>query len=225
MTTHEIRGLALVGLLALAPFLTGCEGQNAKKLDGDPPPPKVRTQPSQTAPADPQDAPAQPTGGTLQLAGVSFTPDPAWRDLGPAPMLKAKYQLPPVEGDEVVAELNVAYYGQQMGGDVEANLARWIGQMNTPDGGEASSIAVRSKLTTSNGLDIHFVEIDGTYLKSMGGGPMTGGRKKPMPDHRLVGAIVEAPEGNVFIKMVGPEKTAAVMEEQLRKMLGAATKI
>lgn len=220
MNSKGIRSLALVALIALA----GCEGQNAKRIEGELPPPSTRPAPT-PAPQDPADAPAQPGGASLQLGGVNFVPSPAWRDLGPAPMLRAKYQLSPVEGDDVVAELNVAYYGDEMGGDIEANIGRWVGQMKTPEGEDAASIARLSKLTTGNGIDIHFVEVDGTYMKSMGGGPMTGGRTQAQPDHRLVGAIVVGPQGNVFIKLVGPEKTARVMEEQLRAMLSAATRI
>lgn len=220
MYTKNSRWLVLAALIAL----TGCEGQNAKRIEGELPPPASRPAPT-VAPQDHADAPAQPGSSSLQLGGVNFTPPAEWHDLGPAPMLRAKYQLAPVEGDEVVAEVNVAFYGQEMGGDIEANIGRWVGQMKTPNGEDAASIARRSKLTTANGLDIHFVEIDGTYMKSMGGGPMTGGRTQAQPNHRLVGAIVVGPEGNTFIKLVGPEKTARVMEEQLRAMLAAATKI
>ena len=212
--------LLLGALVALA----GCEGQNAKPIEGELSRPATRPSPT-VAPQDPVDAPAQPAGGTLQLGGVNLVPDAAWRDLGPAPMLRAKYQLSPVEGEDVVAEINVAYYGEEMGGDIEANIGRWVGQMKTPAGEDAASIARRSKLTTGNGIEVHFVEVDGIYMKSMGGGPMTGGRMQAQPDHRLVGAIVVGTEGNVFIKLVGPQKTARVMEEQLRAMLASATKI
>jgi hypothetical protein len=59
----------------------------------------------------------------------------------------------------------------------------------------------------------------------MGGGPMTGGRTKAHPGWRMVAAIVEAPEGNVFFKLVGPEATAREMEESFRDMLTTAVKI
>lgn len=223
MKRNHVRLSAFVAAFTLV-ALSGCNDQNAKPLDGNLPPPSATPAPT-VAPQDHADAPAQPSGGALQLAGVNFTPPAQWRDLGPAPMLKAKYLLAPVEGEEISAEVNVAYYGQEMGGDVEANIGRWVGQMRTPDGEDASASAIRSKLTTSNGLEIHFVEVDGIYMKSMGGGPMTGGRMQAQPDHRLVGAIVVGPEGNVFIKLVGPRKTARAMEAQLREMLAAATKV
>ncbi len=180
------------------------------------------------AASTPAVAPAQPgtatpqTAGSLVVAGVRFTPDPAWTDLGASNMRAAHFEMAPVEGDPAPAEIKVF---ANIGGGVEGNIQRWIGQMQAPDGGDASSVAIRSKLTTAAGLDIHFVEIDGTFKESMGGGPMTGGRTVPRPDYRLVGAIVEGPSGEVFFKLTGPRKTARAMEEGMRQMLAAATEV
>jgi hypothetical protein len=96
--------------------------------------------------------------------------------------------------------------------------------MKTPDGGDAAGTAIRSKLTT-NGFEVHFVEVDGTYMQSMGGGPMTGGRTEAKEGYRMVAAIVEAPGGNVFIKLTGPDTTARKMEEDLREMIGSVRKV
>ena len=80
-------------------------------------------------------------------------------------------------------------------------------------------------MVTPTGLVQHVVEVDGIYQRSMGGGPITGGRTKAYPGWRMVGAIIEAPEGNVFFKLVGPAATARTMEASYRAMLAAATKI
>ena len=217
-------------LLAIACAMTvaGCGVQNGEDASSSSSASTSRTgssAPSRTAPADPYATPQQPSGGMVQLAGINFQPAEGWTDLGPSAMRKAQYQLSPVEGDAEPAEVNVFYFGAGQGGDIESNIKRWIGQMQTPDGGDATSLAVRSKLTTSHGLDVHFVEVDGTYMKSMGGGPMTGGRKKALEDYRMVGAIVVAPEGNVFFKLTGPVATAIAMEEGMRAMLANTTRI
>ena len=54
---------------------------------------------------------------------------------------------------------------------------------------------------------------------------MTGGRTKAFPGWRMVGAIIEAPEGNVFFKLVGPDATAREMEESFRGMVSTAVRI
>ena len=209
-------------VLAAALTFLGCgggDGDSAQNAETSPPPaPRV-------APADQGSETVQPTGGAVTLAGIRFAPPEDWRDLGPNAMRKAQYTLAPVEGDTDPAEVNVFYFGSTQGGDIESNIVRWIGQMSAPDGGDASKLAVRSKLTTGNGLDVHFVEVDGTYNMSMGGGPMTGGRTKAMEGYRMVGAIVEAPEGNVFFKLTGPQATARVMEADLREMIGDITRV
>ncbi len=55
-----------------------------------------------------------------------------------------------------------------------------------------------------NGLHVTLVQIGGTYLAP--GGPMMESQGKK-PNFRLLGAIVEAPEGSVFFKLTGPRKT------------------
>ena len=41
----------------------------------------------------------------------------------------------------------------------------------------------------------------------------------PKPGYRLLGAIVEGPEGAVFFKLTGPEKSVTAAEKTFRKML------
>lgn len=214
------RPLAILFALTL---LAACGTQNGEESSSDSN--AAESAPARTAPADPYGTPQTPSGGAMQIAGISFSPADAWNDLGPSAMRKAQYQHPPVEGDAEAAELTVFYFGPNQGGTIEQNIQRWIGQMQTADGGDATSSAMRSKLENGQGLTVHFVEVDGTYMKSMGGGPMTGGRTKAMPDFRMVGAIVEAPQGNVFFKLTGPQATAEAMEEGMRAMLNEAKPI
>ena len=49
-------------------------------------------------------------------------------------------------------------------------------------------------------------------------------RKTPKPGFKLLGAIVEAPGGNVFFKLTGPAKTVEAARADLMKMLKALTK-
>jgi hypothetical protein len=56
---------------------------------------------------------------------------------------------------------------------------------------------------TVGGLNITTIDLAGDYLVSGAMMQVTG--KKP--GYRLLGAIVEGPEGSVFIKLTGPEET------------------
>ncbi len=161
-----------------------------------------------------------PTGSTT-LAGVSFTPPAHWSDLGADGMRQAQYRLDPVEGDSAPGEVNVFYFGPQSGGGVQANLERWIGQMTLPEGADPATAITRSTFTAS-GMPGHLVSMNGTY-KSGGGRPM-GGDGEMLPGYRLVGVVLEGPEGSLFFKLTGPEATARAMETDLMVMVKSAMK-
>ncbi|RME29092.1 MAG: hypothetical protein D6800_03060 [Candidatus Zixiibacteriota bacterium] len=116
--------------------------------------------------------------------------------------------------------MTVFYFGPQGGGAVEANITRWIGQMAPQDGKPPA--AVRDQFTV-DGMAVQTVEVQGTYNASMGGG-MMGGQTVPKPGYRLIGAVVTAPEGNVFFKLTGPDKTAMAMSEGFVAMIKGAHK-
>jgi hypothetical protein len=61
------------------------------------------------------------------------------------------------------------------------------------------------------------IDTSGTY--SGMGGPMGGG--KPVPAYRLLGAIVEGPGGNIFVKFTGPMRTVAANEQKFAQLLNS----
>jgi hypothetical protein len=50
------------------------------------------------------------------------------------------------------------------------------------------------------------------------GGPMATSTRA-VPGYRLLGAIVEGPGGNVFIKFTGPAKTVAANQTKFEQLL------
>ncbi len=128
--------------------------------------------------------------------GVRWTVPAAWQAAPERPMRVATYTIPAAAGAEP-GECGVFFFGRGQGGSVEDNLERWRSQFEPrPD----AKPAVR----TVNGLKVHELELAGTYLAP--GGPMMQSQGKK-PGWRLVGAIVEAPDGLVFFKCTGPEAT------------------
>jgi len=202
-----------VGIVLVLLVAAGCGGGDEKAQQAVPGGGEADAR-SQAAPA------ADASGGTT-IAGVTFTVPGGWRDLGPDGMRQAQYRLAPVEGDAAEAEVNVFYFGPSSGGGVEANLARWIGQITLPDGGDPATVAERSTFT-ADGMTCHVVALDGDY-KSGGGRPMGGGGET-LPGYRLVGVVVEGPQGSVFFKLTGPEATARAMEGDLVTMVKSAHK-
>ena len=169
---------------------------------------------------DAVDAHSSAPGGTM-IAGVTVDVPDSWNDIGPSGMRQAQFRMAPVEGDQAEGEVNVFYFGPTSGGAVEANLARWIGQITLPDGADPATSVERSTFNT-NGMPGHVVALNGSY-KSGGGRPM-GGDGEIMPGYRLVGVVIEGPQGSVFFKLTGPEATARAMEGQLLPMVKNARK-
>jgi hypothetical protein len=151
------------------------------------------------------------TGGTA--AGVKWTVPAAWSEQAARPMRVVTYTIPPAKGTEA-GECGVFYFGKGQGGSPEENVARWAGQF---EGGGSP----KSTVETINGFKVHRIRTAGTYLAP--GGPMMKSQGKK-PGWQLSGAIVEAPEGNVFFKCVGPEKAIAAAETDLDGMLKSLKK-
>ena len=106
------------------------------------------------------------------------------------------------------------YFGGGQGGDIDMNIQRWGSQFE--DAGEAQKSS-----SQVNGMNVTRVEIAGTYLAP--GGPMMESQGKK-ENHRLLGAIVEGPEGTVFFKFTGPAKTIDAAKGEFDAMLGSIAK-
>jgi hypothetical protein len=75
-------------------------------------------------------------------------------------------------------------------------------------------IEARSEKLQVGQHQVTYVQAQGTYLSGMPGGPQT-----PLPDHALVGAIIESKAGNVFVRMTGPKAWVHSLEPEFRKMI------
>ena len=148
-------------------------------------------------------------------AGVQWTAPPSWKAEGARPMRAATYTITPVAGDQGVAECVVNYFGPGQGGDVGANVERWRGQVLGADGKPA---AAKIDKRTVRGIPITMIDSTGSYTGM--GGPMVAS-PKPVPGYRLLGAIAEAPGGNVFFKLTGPAKTIAAQQKNFEQLIAS----
>jgi hypothetical protein len=149
-----------------------------------------------------------------EAGGVTWTAPAEWTAQPERPMRTATYSIPAAKGDSEAAELAVFYFGEGKGGGVDANVKRWVSQFKKADGSSLEK-EVKPKQEQIAGFPVTLVDVKGTYH---GGGPMMG-PTTPKPGFRLLGAIVENPNGALFFKLTGPEKTVAAAEKSFRKML------
>ncbi|MCI0660876.1 MAG: hypothetical protein L0220_07365 [Acidobacteria bacterium] len=146
-------------------------------------------------------------------SGLQWTAPSGWKT-GPAgsSMRAATYLIPAAGGDNEGGECAVF---KNIGGGVAANINRWISQFKQPDGSSSEAKAIQKK-NTVNGLQVTTVDLTGTFTNS---GMAMGQSTTPKPGYRLLGAIVETPQGDVFFKMTGPEKTIASAEADFQSLL------
>jgi hypothetical protein len=105
-------------------------------------------------------------------------------------------------------EFAVFFFGPGGGGSVDANIERWVGQMETSDHPKPETFE-------SGGMKVTWVDVKGTMKPSqMGMAP-----SQPLTDARLYGAVVEGPGGPWFFKATGSNKTLAPQRDAFLAML------
>lgn len=146
----------------------------------------------------------------FSVGGFSFERPSGWGWVVPSsPMRKAQLSVPGI-GVAAPGEVTFFHFGAGQGGGVKANVDRWLGQFQ--DGTSDSRTETVGKTTVT------FVRATGTFFSGMPGGPTT-----PMKDYAMRGAILEnAAEGDVYLKMTGPEPVVKAAEEAFEKMARAA---
>jgi hypothetical protein len=124
-------------------------------------------------------------------------------------MRAAQYKLPKAEGDSEDASLVLYYFGATQGGPPQANIDRWIAQIQQADGSSSKDKA-KTETMTVNGLKITTVDVTGTYTAEMAPG---SGTSHNDANYRLRAAVIETAKGNYFLKLVGPAKTVGRWEQ------------
>lgn len=148
-------------------------------------------------------------------AGIKWTAPASWKSEADRPMRLATYTIAAATGDPEGGECIVSYFGQGQGGSTEANLDRWSGQFLQADGKPSKNAKIEKK--TVHGLKVSTIDVAGTYTGM--GGPRAQGA--PKAGYRLLGAVVEGPQGTVFFKFTGPAKTVAQNQSQFDKLIAS----
>jgi len=130
---------------------------------------------------------------TFPVGGLTFTrpADWAWVPVS-SPMRKAQLKAPGDKPGEF-ADITFFHFGPQGGGDIQSNAQRWVNQFHGNEG------AAKIESKEMGGAKVTLVSTEGTFTSGMPGGPTT-----TLDNYALLGAIIENPEGNVFVKMTGP---------------------
>lgn len=189
-------------------FTLGCGAQDV--TTPNPPPVPVAEAPATEEPSEPNAAEAPTEAHETTISGFRFTVPAGWRqvELDPSQQgfIDARFEVP-AAGEDVSLTLST------VGGGVEANVARWIGQFTPPAGVEPETESL-----SVDGIDVTWVELQGTF-KGMGG-PFSGA--PPQPDWMMLGAAFEGDPQDFYIKLTGPAAAVGDLKEDFRKFVESA---
>ena len=150
-------------------------------------------------------------------AGLVFSKPDVWKTTPTTSSMRvAQFAIPHAEGDAADAEVVVYYFGGS-GGSVDANIERWVAQIQQPNGRSSSAVAQRSTRKV-NGLEVALVDVSGTYVAEVTPGSAD---RHNSPNFRLRAAVVSTPKGPYFIKLTGPAKTVAAAESAFERFLSS----
>jgi hypothetical protein len=146
-------------------------------------------------------------GSSRQGEGsIDFDLPAGWQPQQPSSNMRLAQAVIPGSGGS--GELAVFYFGPGGGGTVDANIERWINQMESADHPSPETFE-------ANGYRVTWVDVHGTLkASSMGMGPSS-----EQPDSRLFGAVVEGPGGPWFFKATGPNATMEPARDAFVAML------
>lgn len=140
---------------------------------------------------------------------LNFIAPGTWKKIQPKfDFFHAEFQIPKVEGDQQDGRITFS----QVGGSIDANLDRWIGQFTTD-----SDDAIKKESKTVEGKTVQLLMLKGTFTDG-GGRPF--GPKTQRENYQLIGAAIEMESGgNVYIKAYGPGKTMDANRKQIQKLI------
>ncbi len=157
-----------------------------------------------TSPLD--SPPEDPT--SMTLLGLTAPKPTTWIWQPPKrTMRKANFTVPGREGEDP-AELVINHFPEAPGNTLDANLSRWSKQFRTIDGGNPRPLISTIEVDS---MTVTIVELYGEYM-GMGG-------HWHKIDHRMLMAIVDAPVGTIFFKMLGPDATVEANRSDYMSMI------
>ncbi|TAK11353.1 MAG: hypothetical protein EPO35_12515 [Acidobacteria bacterium] len=147
---------------------------------------------------------------SLSAASIKYTAPAGWVSRTPASTARlAEWNLPKAGADTEDGLVTLYFFGANMGGNAQANIDRWIGQMSQPDGKASKDVAKTSAGMTISGLRISSVDVTGTYVAEVTPGSAEHYNKSGW---RQIAALIETPGGPHFVKVIGPAATIAKWE-------------
>lgn len=148
---------------------------------------------------------------SFSVSAFQFKSPDGWKKVEPkSAMRKAQLEVPGEGGKS--AEVTFFFFGDGQGGDIQANVSRWFGQLT--GGSDVQKVEEQD----FNGTKVTLVSTEGTLKAS----PISG-ITEDRPESALQGAILQHADGPVFIKMTGPAAVVKGSKEKFLELVKSAT--
>ncbi|MBI5361962.1 MAG: hypothetical protein HZA53_02210 [Planctomycetes bacterium] len=153
-------------------------------------------------------------------ADLSFTTPAGWQVEPPSNATKRlQFRLPRAEGDPEDAEL---WTTGPIGGTREANIDRWAGEFEQPDGRDSKAAAAISTRKLGD-LEVLEFDVTGTYVAKPP--PMSGAASPPTRKEKwrqIAVSIERGGDNHGFIRVRGPAATVTKWEASFRAFVDSA---
>ena len=137
-------------------------------------------------------------------------PKPAtWAEHPPQSRMRVTTFTVPGRDGHDAAHIVVFHFGPDQGGTVEQNIDRWQTQFKPDENGDPLEPIVER--FEADGMPITFVEFAGDWMKM--------GTRWFTPDQLFLAAIVESPQGYVFIRFAGNATTVDANRDTFVQMI------
>ena len=206
---RQLMLLIAVAVISLLPSVS--RGQEVEAVD--PPAIESAEQKNEQAKVEPKEKPeamVKLKKLTVDYRGkeLAFEAPESWKAKKPRfNFTKHELMLPKAEGEEKDARMTFTLSS----GSTQDNLDRWKSQFKFPTGANPDKVFSVEKKTV-DGYELSLVQIRGTFMETMGGGPFAGGKKIPRENYMMKALIISPKDADsktakCFIKLVGSEKT------------------
>ena len=156
--------------------------------------------PKTPPPSEPSEVTPDGLTRTDTVGTIALVVPTQWEKQVPASRMRlAQYHLPGPGGGASL----VVFRFPGGGGAVGANVDRWLGQIEQPDGSSTKDSAKVESRTVGR-FNVTTVDAAGTYVATMRPGT-TGPENKP--NTRMLAAVIEGQGNPFFFKVVGPQAT------------------
>ena len=147
------------------------------------------------------------------VSDTKFKAPVSWGKMKPASSMRKAQFAVSRDGITDKGEVAFFYFGPGGAGGTEANVQRWYRQFKEPE----NQLGAQSEKITVGNHSVTLVKASGTFLSGSPFGPKTA-----KAGYALLGAILEAPKGHIFIKFTGPLDLVIDGEKEFKEMVKKA---